>query len=104
MTGNSAHFLKFILSVWEHAPTIVICARRIVNEELHVQILEAVLRECGRGNISYQAIALESLGKILTSSAYKSNYFEDIYNKLKIIILKVIRILRKKNRGNKKCY
>jgi len=49
-----------------------------------------VLRECGRANISYQAVALESLGKILTYSDHKLNYFEDIYHKLlKSIILKV---------------
>jgi hypothetical protein len=68
---------------------------RIVNEELHVQILEAVLRECGRGNLAYQAVALESLGKILTASDYKSNYFKDIYHKLRTIILKVRKLDRR---------
>ena len=60
-----------------------------MNDELHVKMLEAVLRECDRSNISYQAVALESLGKILTTSDHKSKYFKDIYDKLRSIILKV---------------
>lgn len=56
---------------------------------MYVQILETVLKECGRGNTAYQASALEALGKILTSTEYKRDYFTSIYDKLKAIILTV---------------
>ncbi len=67
----------------------LIFADRIVDENLYSQLLEVVLKECGRGNIAYQTAALESLGKILGSSIYEQDYFDRIYNNLKSIILKV---------------
>ncbi|XKL61608.1 hypothetical protein PGB90_001441 [Kerria lacca] len=70
-------------------PIASICSnKRLISENLYKEILEAVLRECGRGNIIYQTAAVEALGKILTSTEFEHDYFTDIYDKLKSIILK----------------
>ena len=61
---------------------------RILDDDLQIELIETVLKECSRGNIAYKTIALESLGKILTSS--NRDYFAQVYENVKHIISDVI--------------
>lgn len=51
-------------------------------------IVDVIMKECRKDNIVYKRQALEALGEVLSS--LKLDKFEDLYNIVQVILLKVV--------------